>query len=546
MDNHFMKRVIGFIFLFLALTITPLLAQKSESVAVLTEVSGEVSVLSDGSLALGTAGQNLYESDIVKTGPAAKAAIKHKFGFTSTLGPNSTLYVSAVLFDISGLALGRGWLQTKGELPSKSQEFRVTTPVAATGVRGTQFLVVGANDGSSLVSVNEGMVGAGIGKDTMLVSAGQNAQGLLTKGFGPAASGQFTVEQGENWRQQKEKDLSNRVKEVLADLSSLQKKEDSDWEQTEKEITATTQKTLQGKMSSEDRLFLRRVLDIEDRMSARMLLAIDLREWAGITPAAVAQSERVRVQKVWQARDYRRKTWENAEQGKIPSLTDMPENLKTYAESMKKDMQAPEEEMPATVASSPETASLFPEQVPGVYLGMTAEELQKIRPNAKTDGTLAMLPQGDMPITYTEKQLSGGDWSKEGWFTGMYAFYKGKMIQGTFLAFSGTEKLRKQLLEKYVKLYGKPRRHRIEPDWAQPDVIKGSTVEWKGGGIEVILVSRNVPILQGNTRGLELRIHFAGFDAILESAGQFSPAAGAAAQEQIKKDFPELEGILSR
>jgi len=519
-----------------------ILAQKPEPIAVLKETSGEVFVLSGGAFGTGSNNQDLLEGDLVRTGRSAKAVIIHKSGFTSNLGAQSTLRVTASVYDIYGLTLARGWLKTSGK-QNQNQQFRVATPVAVSGVRGTSFIVVGADDGSSVVSVDEGEVGAGIGGEVVVIPAGNKTEGTLAKGYGPAAPGKLDSATAEAWRQDKEKDLKERAKQVLNELSRLQKKEDADWQEIDKQVTEASQKAIQGTMSAGDRLFFRRVFDIEDRMSARMLLAIDLREEAGITPKAEADQERLRQEKLWEARDVRRKTWEHVEKGK-PATQQQVDYLKGLTKEAEKE-EAPGE-MPASVPVLASSSTLFPDKVKGVYLGMSVTDLQKIRPNAKTDTPPQMLTMADTPVVYTEKQLSGGDWSKEGWFTGMYTFYNGKMCQGAFLAFTATEKLRKALLEQYAKLYGKPWRSRIEPDFAQAGTPKGSTVEWKGNGVEIVLVSRNVPMLQGKTRGLELRIRSAGYAATIEGLGQFAKGAPGQIEQQLKTDFPELQDILSK
>jgi hypothetical protein len=516
-------------------------AQKDHVIARLEEVNGDVFVLSSGIFTAPSAGQGLLEGDIVRTADNGSALIKHNTGFISNLGPATTLRISSQILDISGLTLGRGTLQVEGEPVGGEKEFRVSTPVAVTSARGTAYLVVGAGDGQSLVSVSQGTVSAGMGQDVMLVSANNKTEGRLATGYAAATSGQVSIDLALAWRREKERDLSSRSQQVLAELGRLQKKEDEDWRKIEEEILSVTQRTAQGKATGSDRLFFRRVFDISDRMSARMLLAVDLREQAGVTPKPEADKERIRLQNVWNSQDWRRKAWEGVGQGKAAGV--VPENLKQMFAASQESSEE-NQEIPAGVEAKPDTAALFPKEVQGVYLGMTVQELEKVRPNAKAP--TEFLAQGDLPAVYTEKQISGGDWSKEGWFTGMYTFYRGKMVQGALLAFTGTEKLRKELLERFTKLYGKPWRYRVEPDWAQQGQLKGSTVEWKSAGIEVILVSRFVPTLQGNTRGLELRIRLAGYGSILESQGQFTKPAAGQLEGQLKTDFPELEGVLSR
>lgn len=510
-------------------------AQTAEPVATLRNVSGEVNVW-DGAQGGGAAtGQKIPAGSIIVTGPDGRADIEHGSGFVSTLSPDSMARVNTTLFKLSGLILVYGQLQTQGERHDLEEEFRVITPVAVAAVRGTSFIVVSARDGSSLVGVSQGTITTGIGREVLEVAPGFKTEGQLAAGYAPSTSGSLATEEGRAWRANRERDLRNRVQQVLEELGRLQKQEDADWAEIAATVETISQRIQSGQMTAGDRFFFRRVFDLEDRKAARRLLAIHLRQWAGISRRDETASEIDGLQKEWEARDWRRKTWEEVEEGKIPSQP-MPENLRQFQERMEQDMQALPQEVPQETPVRPDTAVLFPEVVKGLYLGISEGELQRLRPRAQA-GELSE-PTDDIPVVYSEKELSGGDWGKEGWFTGMYTVHRGKMVQGSFLAFSGIEKLRAELREKFNGLYGPPWRSRLEPDWVQPGTFKGSTLEWRGNGLEVILISRTVPTLQGLGRGLELRIRLAGFDAVLENPGQFSPAQGPQADEQIQKDFP--------
>ncbi|MBN1687682.1 MAG: FecR domain-containing protein [Candidatus Omnitrophica bacterium] len=530
------KRFSTLLILFTALFLFPVLSPSaSEPVGLLKASQGEVMILREGRMFPARAGDVLFAEDIIKTGAEGKASIHHNLGFDSEMGSQATLRVAEVILGIAGFSLARGWLETEGSLEDKAKQYRIATPVAITGVRGTGFLVIGSMDGASLVSVKSGTVSVGVGEEVFLMNSGERTRGFLAQGYETPESGQLTVQDAEAWRLDQEKDLKGRVEQVLDELIDLQKKEDADWEAIEREVVTASQKIMTGQVTQEDRFFFRKVFDLEDRMSARRLLAIDLREWAGLTDPEAAQNERTRLQKVWQARDWQRKTWEDVSRGKIPSLTSQPDNLKSYDNRAQKDMMQNQDRKRSDIPILPDTKSLFPENVEGVYLGMPVGEFRQIRPMAQLP---PVMPEGDIPIVYTEKQLSGGDWSRPGWFTGMYTFYRGKMIQGTFLAFTGVETLRTGLAQKFTKLYGNPGRSRLEPDWAQPGVFKGSTLEWLSGDVEVILISRWVPSLQGNTRGLELRIRIAGLETYLENAGQFEENQEKLAG-QLAIDFPE-------
>jgi hypothetical protein len=534
-----MRKHLSFLGISLLLFLPPAHAQQAQPVAVLEEIAGEVSVRDGENMTTGSNGQEIRPGNLITTGASGRAKIRHGYGFLSTLGPDSMVRVVAILFKISGLTLVYGTLESRGALEDPATDFRVITPVAVASVRGTAFTVAMARDGTSLVGVVEGLIAAGIGREVTEVSAGSRTEGALATGYGAPVGSNLTLDEARAWVAEREKDLASRVPQVLEELTRLQKQEDEDWKEIAQTIEVISQRIVQGQMTPGDRFFFRRVLDIEDRMSARRLLAIHLRELAGITPRDEADAERIRLHKEWEARDWRRRAWEEASEGKTPSEP-MPQNLADYAKRMQQDMDRMQQPPPGTVPVRPDTADLFPDVVKGMHLGMSADEMRRLRPGAEAGETGE--PDEETPVVYSEKQLSGGDFTREGWFTGMYTIYRGKLIQGAFTAFAGTEKLRAELWQKYTAAFGPPSRHRFEPDWAQPGVLKGSTAEWRGNGVEVILISRVVPGMQGMMRGLELRIRLAGFDSLLENAGQFQDknAAGSQSDSQLKKDFPEL------
>jgi len=483
---------------------------------------------------------SLLSGDLLRTGRSSEAIVEHSAGFTAEIGPSSTLRVSPIFFEISGAALAKGSVRIKGDLLNKKSAFRVTTPVATAGVRGTAFLVIGAMDGSSAVSVYKGDVSAGIGSDVKFIKPGETSEGTLASGYLDPTAGTIAEGQEMAWRKERERDIKTRAKEVLDELARLQKEEDADWQKIRNEIDAATARAMSGKPGTDDMVFFRRVFDIEDRMSARMLLAIDLRESEGLTTASDAMGERVRVTKVWDSKDSGRRAWINASRGIATPQSATSDAAKRFREAAERKAEETKDEKPAEITSRPETANLFPSSIPGVYLGMTVEELVKARPRAEAGSGSVEMP-ADIPVVYTEKQVSGGDWSEPGWFTAMYTVLNGRLVQGEFLAFAGADSLRKEMLEKFTGLYGAPARYRVMPDWAQEGVLRGSTVEWlPGNGIEVILSSYVTPTLKGPTKSLGLRIRFSGMSSVLEPPGQFEIRNKAKTDEQLKKDFPEL------
>lgn len=80
--------------------------------------------------------------------------------------------------------LFRGAMRCKVKKIDKEQVFEVKTPTAVAGVRGTEFDCAVADNGVSVVEVNEGFVSVSSGGESVVISEGQAAKmsGGITKG----------------------------------------------------------------------------------------------------------------------------------------------------------------------------------------------------------------------------------------------------------------------------------------------------------------------------------------------------------------------------
>ncbi|MCL6614167.1 MAG: FecR family protein [Firmicutes bacterium] len=120
-------------------------------------VKGRLALIHQGRRSFARAGQLLYEGDRLETGLFSRAALLLD-GHRLEMGPGSELLLVEVrrperyrLF----LWLGRLWLAVQDRL---GLDFRVETPAAIAGVRGTVFAVAVAGDGTTVVGVEEGSV----------------------------------------------------------------------------------------------------------------------------------------------------------------------------------------------------------------------------------------------------------------------------------------------------------------------------------------------------------------------------------------------------
>jgi len=110
-------------------------------------------------------GHTLHEGDSIRTGEGGFAHIRMVDGALVAIRPNSAFQLEVVAFQANAKTdrmrfrlehgVARSITGAIGE--TNKESFRLNTPVAAVGVRGTDF-VVSTNDSTSRVSVNSGAV----------------------------------------------------------------------------------------------------------------------------------------------------------------------------------------------------------------------------------------------------------------------------------------------------------------------------------------------------------------------------------------------------
>ncbi|MGQ9779904.1 MAG: FecR family protein [Bacillota bacterium] len=153
------KRTIwaAFWFAFLLCLAAAALSPAEEPIGRVEWVKGRLTLIHQDRRSFARAGQLLYEGDRLETGLFSRAALLLD-GHRLEMGPASALLLVEVrsperyrLF----LWLGRLWLAIQDRL---GLDFRVETPAAIAGVRGTVFAVAVAGDGTTWVGVDEGRV----------------------------------------------------------------------------------------------------------------------------------------------------------------------------------------------------------------------------------------------------------------------------------------------------------------------------------------------------------------------------------------------------
>ena len=142
-----------FLFYFAVAAVSP----AEEPIGRVDWVKGRLSLTHQGKRNPARGGEALYEGDRLETGPFSRAGLLLD-GHRLEMGPGSELLLVEVRsperYRLS-LWLGRLWLAVETRL---GLDFRVETPAAIAGVRGTVFSVAVAGDGTTIIGVEEGTV----------------------------------------------------------------------------------------------------------------------------------------------------------------------------------------------------------------------------------------------------------------------------------------------------------------------------------------------------------------------------------------------------
>lgn len=130
-------------------------ASASDATAMLVASRGEVVATTDGVDRTLSQGDGVYEADEIATGAKSFAVLQFVDGAKVTVRPNSKLIVKEYVYnggdhDAATLSLVEGGLRviTGAVAKAEPEKYKVETPVALMGVRGTEFAVVLCDDGS--------------------------------------------------------------------------------------------------------------------------------------------------------------------------------------------------------------------------------------------------------------------------------------------------------------------------------------------------------------------------------------------------------------
>lgn len=161
--NKLFKFLIAAVFLFGAICVH---AESNSIGSVTLKLGNATAISSNGEIRPLKAGDNVFQHEIIKTGKSGHVHIRFIDNALVSVRPNSRLNIITYQFDAKNpkastiqFKLEEGVVRSiSGEGAQAAKErFRLNTPIAAIGVRGTDFFATAVNDRVSVL-VNEGAV----------------------------------------------------------------------------------------------------------------------------------------------------------------------------------------------------------------------------------------------------------------------------------------------------------------------------------------------------------------------------------------------------
>ena len=146
-------RIIAAVALFASVLTSPVVLAQDENAGMVVASRGEVIALSDGGSRELKQGDFIFVEDEIMTSNRSFAVLQFVDGAKVTVRPDSTMIVETYLYngnseDAATLSLVSGGLRviTGAMAKSNPENYKVRTPVALMGVRGTEFSVMLCDD----------------------------------------------------------------------------------------------------------------------------------------------------------------------------------------------------------------------------------------------------------------------------------------------------------------------------------------------------------------------------------------------------------------
>src|SRR5690606_20451924 len=179
----------------------PVAAQTGEAIGVVLVTKGRVEAReADGSVRLLSRRSEIFENDTIVVGEDGLAQVRMVDDARLSFRPNTEFTFNSYEFDGDDatpdsalMSMVRGGFRTiSGTIGDTSaDEYRVDTPMASIGIRGTtheavivgNVLFTGVSDGGTTISKNRGSIDTGLGAnyDFAQVTQGEPPQGLVQR-----------------------------------------------------------------------------------------------------------------------------------------------------------------------------------------------------------------------------------------------------------------------------------------------------------------------------------------------------------------------------
>jgi hypothetical protein len=166
----------------------PAMAQQNigDTQVVVNDVRGIVGTQEPAVLRVGI---DVFQNEIIRTGDKSASRVRFQDNTDLSVGPRSEVTLDRFVFDPSpdksqvALSIAKGVVRfTTGSLPKSA--YKITTPTATIGVRGTIFTISVADDGTTSVSVEEGVALVTSAGATVTLNSGMTTQ--TTSGSPPS------------------------------------------------------------------------------------------------------------------------------------------------------------------------------------------------------------------------------------------------------------------------------------------------------------------------------------------------------------------------
>lgn len=161
--------------------------------------------------------QKIKEDTIIKTSAGARVSLVLKGGSIIELKGNSRITLNKKLLNKSSASLtsGRAKFQIKKILKQRGS-FNVFTPTAVVGVRGTEYEIAIADDGSLLANVDEGEIAVNNEKEEVTVKKNQSVEAPVDD---PKLSKEDKIKDADEWNNNKNKELNENPAEKMNAVS---------------------------------------------------------------------------------------------------------------------------------------------------------------------------------------------------------------------------------------------------------------------------------------------------------------------------------------